>query len=120
MALLEDILQTFLSCKPLASKYHGHPLTGNYAGFWECHILPNWLLVYIIGRAALLLVASRTGTHFDLFGKQCKTYVNNQAYLLDIKAFLAISEADYKKHCLKVYNTFIYISFYRNEDVIIV
>ena len=89
MALLEDILQTFLSCKPLASKYHGHPLTGNYAGFWECHILPNWLLVYIIGRAALLLVASRTGTHSDLFGKQCKTYVNNPTYLLGIKAFLA-------------------------------
>lgn len=67
--LLEDVLQTLLEEKPLAEKHRDHTLTGNYVGFRECHIQPDWLLFYIIDNGQLVLTASRTGTHSDLFGK---------------------------------------------------
>lgn len=44
-------------------------LTGNYAGFRECHIRPDWLLIYAIDKDKLILTASRTGTHADLFNE---------------------------------------------------
>ncbi len=67
MSLLEDVLQTLLDKKPLGEKHRDHALTGNYAGFRECHILPDWLLIYCIDDSELLLIVSRTGTHSDLF-----------------------------------------------------
>ena len=60
MNLLEEVIQTILEEKLLAEKYRDHPLSGNYTGFRECHILPDWLLI---------LTASHTGTHSDLSGK---------------------------------------------------
>ena len=54
---------------PLEEKFHDHPLSGVYAGYRECHIRPDWLLVYKKDLDALILVLSRTGTHSDLFGK---------------------------------------------------
>jgi len=69
MDLLEDVLETLLQEKPLAEKHRNHALVGNYTGFWECHILPDWLLIYQIDSGMLLLVASRTGTHSGLFKK---------------------------------------------------
>ena len=69
MDLLEDVLDTLLQEMPLAQKHRDHALTGNYVGFRECHILPDWLLVYQTDGRTLLLVASRTGTHSDLFKK---------------------------------------------------
>jgi mRNA interferase YafQ len=69
LSLLEDVLQTLLIEKPLEPKYHDHALTGKHAGFRECHILPDWLLIYCIDNDELLLIASRTGTHSDLFRK---------------------------------------------------
>lgn len=42
---------------------------GNYLGFCECHILPDWLLIYAVDKNQLILTASRTGTHADLFAK---------------------------------------------------
>ncbi len=69
MDLLEDVLETLLQKKPLAEKHRDHALVGNYNGFRECHILPDWLLIYRIDSEILLLVASRTGTHSDLFKK---------------------------------------------------
>ena len=50
-------------------RHHDHTLTGNYLGFRECHILPDWLLIYAIDNGKLILTASRTGTHSDLFRK---------------------------------------------------
>jgi len=47
----------------------GLDLKGNYIGFRECHIEPNWLLIYTIDNNRLILTASRTGTHSDLFKK---------------------------------------------------
>ena len=69
MDLLEDVLETLLQERPLAKKHRDHALVGNYTGFRECHILPDWLLIYQIDSGLLILVASRTGTHSDLFKK---------------------------------------------------
>ena len=69
LSLLEEILNTLLEGKTLDAKYHDHALTGNYLGFRECHILPDWLLIYAIDNGTLILTASRTGTHSDLFKK---------------------------------------------------
>ena len=69
MNLLEEVIQTILEEKLLAEKYRDHPLSGNSTGFRECHILPDWLLIYAIKQDKLILTASRTGTHSDLFGK---------------------------------------------------
>ncbi len=52
----------------LADKYRDHALTGNYKGYRECHIAPDWLLIYkLTNEGTLLLVLTRTGTHNDLF-----------------------------------------------------
>ena len=66
--LLEKVITTLLEEKPLSAKHKDHALSGGYAGFRERHILADWLLIYRIEREALILVASRTGTHADLFG----------------------------------------------------
>ena len=62
-----DILNTLRSNQALSPKYRDHALTGNYIGFRECHIEPDWLLVYAIDNGNLILVPSRTGTHSDIF-----------------------------------------------------
>ena len=53
--------------KPLAEKYKDHPLRGIYTGHRECHITPDWLLIYKIENDLLTLSLTRTGTHSDLF-----------------------------------------------------
>ena len=53
--------------RPLAEKYRDHELMGKYKGFRECHINPDWLLIYRIEYDELILVLARTGTHSDLF-----------------------------------------------------
>lgn len=52
---------------PLDSKYRDHALTGNYKEFRECHIEPDWLLIYRKDTDVLELFLFRTGTHADLF-----------------------------------------------------
>jgi mRNA interferase YafQ len=69
MHLLDEILQTLREQKLLAPKHHDHALTGNFAGFRECHIRPDWLLIYAIDGDKLILTAFRTGTHADLLEK---------------------------------------------------
>ena len=54
---------------PLDESYRDHALTGNYAGFRELHIEPDWLLIYCIQDDVLMLSLTRTGTHSDLFMK---------------------------------------------------
>lgn len=65
--LLQNVLQKLLKETVLDSKYRDHALTGNYIGFRECHIQPDWLLIYMINHNTLILTASRTGSHSDLF-----------------------------------------------------
>ena len=69
MKLLQDVLGMLLNEQPLPDKHHDHALTGNYSGFRECHIMPDWLPIYMIQKDVLILTASRTGTHSDMFGK---------------------------------------------------
>lgn len=67
MKLLEEVIDSLLKELPLARQYH--ELKGKYSGFRECHILPDWLLIYAKDKEKLLLTASRTGTHSDLFSE---------------------------------------------------
>jgi mRNA interferase YafQ len=61
------VVRTLIEEKPLAEKHKDHELKGDYAGFRECHITPDWLLIYAIDKGNLILTASRTGSHSDLF-----------------------------------------------------
>ena len=53
----------------LSERYLDHPLGGDWKGFRECHIQPDWLLICAIENNILVLTLARTGTHSDLFGK---------------------------------------------------
>ena len=64
---LRDVVNVLASEQKLDEKYRDHRLAGNYNGFRECHIEPDWLLVYRINQDALELFLFRTGTHSDLF-----------------------------------------------------
>lgn len=64
---LKEVITILREQKSLPEKYQDHALMGNYVGFRECHIEPDWLLIYKIENDELLLILSRTGTHSDLF-----------------------------------------------------
>ena len=66
MLLLKSVIDDLLEEKTPDGKYQDHPLVGNYTGFRECHIQPDWLLIYAIDHDQLILTASRTGSHSDL------------------------------------------------------
>lgn len=65
--LLNEIVETLAKQEPLPEKNRDHSLSGDYVGFRECHIQPDWLLVYRVDNDELFLFLSRTGTHSDLF-----------------------------------------------------
>lgn len=67
LARLEEVLDRLLSGEPLPQRHMDHALSGGYEGFRECHIEPDWLLIYAVDNGMLILTASRTGTHSDLF-----------------------------------------------------
>lgn len=67
LSLIEVVLDMLMEEQILPERYKDHALLGNYTGFRECHILPDWLLIYSINKSELILTASRTGTHSDLF-----------------------------------------------------
>ena len=67
LELLEKTVDKIANNIKLEEKYRDHALTGNYIGFRECHIQPDWLLVYRIENDELILFLSRTGSHSDLF-----------------------------------------------------
>ena len=62
-----DVLELLIREQPLPEKYKDHKLKGEYLGYRECHIAPDWLLIYKIDAGALTLILTRTGTHADLF-----------------------------------------------------
>ncbi len=64
---LEKIVELLANEVPLPEQFKDHNLTGNYNGFRECHIAPDWLLIYQVNNNELVLVLSRTGSHSDLF-----------------------------------------------------
>ena len=65
MHKLENIINLILAEKPLPEKHRNHKLIGEYDGFWECHIEPDWLLIY--KKTKTYIIFDRTGTHSDLF-----------------------------------------------------
>ena len=67
ISLLDEIIAKLAQGIPLPSSNRDHELTGNYAGHRECHIQPDWLLIYRIENDVLVLALTRTGTHSDLF-----------------------------------------------------
>ncbi len=67
--LLENVIAVLAMGKALPKIYKDHDLSGEWAGHRECHIPPDWLLVYRLEDNVLVLTLSRTGTHSDLFGK---------------------------------------------------
>ena len=67
--LLKAVVTDLAMGKELSDKHRDHALTGNWIGHRECHILPDWLLVYRIEDDVLILTLTRTGTHSDIFGK---------------------------------------------------
>ena len=67
IGLLDEIVQTLRERKSLDPKHRDHALIGDYIGFRECNIQPDWLLIYLIDGDNLILTLSRTGTHSDLF-----------------------------------------------------
>ena len=66
---LWTVVGKLLNGEQLEEKYQAHILAGDRKGQWECHIQPNWLLVWEIRNQELILVLLNTGTHSDLFGK---------------------------------------------------
>lgn len=69
IALLDDIIRTLSKGETLPEKNKDHALSGDWSGHRECHIQPDWLLVYRIENDILVLTLARTGTHSDLFDK---------------------------------------------------
>ncbi len=65
--LLEDVVELLRCQRPLPEKHRDHELGGDYTGYRECHLAPDWLLIYKIDGARLILTLVRTGSHSDLF-----------------------------------------------------
>jgi len=67
MPLIDTLILSLAEGKPLDEWHKDHPLRGEYAGCRECHIQPDWLLVYRIVEETIVFV--RTGTHSDIFSE---------------------------------------------------
>ena len=67
LTILDDVVMKLANQEKLEDKYHDHALSGEYKDFRECHVKPDWLLVYAIDDEELELFLFRTGTHSDLF-----------------------------------------------------
>lgn len=67
IALLTDVIKKLAVGEKLPEKNRDHSLSGTYAGCRECHVTPDWLLVYEIDNDELILYLTRTGSHSDLF-----------------------------------------------------
>ena len=66
LSKLKEVLEKIISGQQLEAKYSDHALVGQYKGTRECHVEPDWLLIYELAQSEVVLI--RTGTHADLFG----------------------------------------------------
>ena len=69
MELINEAINILADGEALPEKYRDHSLSGNWTGHRECHIQPDWLMVYYFEDDILVLTLARTGTHSDLFSK---------------------------------------------------
>ena len=67
LSLLDDVVDKLRQGIPLEEKYRDHALTGSFEGFRECHIKPDWLLIYLIENDILTLTLVDAGSHSDVF-----------------------------------------------------
>ena len=67
LTLLDEVVDKLRRGTPLEEKYRDHALSGSFSGFRECHIKPDWLLIYLIENDILTLTLVDTGCHSDLF-----------------------------------------------------
>ena len=67
ISLITEIIKKLANGERLPEKNKDHALTGNFEGCRECHITPDWLLIYEVYDKELILYLTRTGTHSDLF-----------------------------------------------------
>ena len=67
MALIDAVVERLAAGKPLPAHNCDHTLTGNWNGYRECHIQPDWLLIYYLDDDVLVLTLTRTGSHSDLY-----------------------------------------------------
>ena len=67
LKLLDDVVDELRQGRKLDAKYRDHALHGNWEGFRECHIQPDWLLVYLVENDILTLTLVETGAHADIF-----------------------------------------------------
>jgi len=72
LQLLYEIVEFLAQDKPLPEKNYAHKLKGQYIGIWECHIKPDWLLMWQEDRDKLILLLLNTATHSDFMGKRKK------------------------------------------------
>ncbi|MGI5098781.1 type II toxin-antitoxin system YafQ family toxin [Treponema vincentii] len=66
---LEKVIDLLKTGEPLPQIYKDHPLSGEWKNYRDCHIRPDWILIYRVIEDSLILELSRTGTHSDLFKK---------------------------------------------------
>ena len=66
--ILKDVVSLLADGKQLPPEYHDHSLSGKWKGHRECHLQPDWLLIYRYEEDVLVLTLTRTGSHADLFG----------------------------------------------------
>lgn len=66
LSKLETVIDLLQAEQSLPQQYRDHPLSGNWAHYRECHIEPDWLLVYKVDGRELVLILARTGTHSDV------------------------------------------------------
>ena len=66
ISLLDAVIEELRQGRLLHKKYKDHILKGNFAGFHECHVKPNWLLIYLLEDDIITLTLVNTGTHTDL------------------------------------------------------
>jgi len=69
ISLLDNVIAMLANGEELSPQYHDHALTGSLKGKRDCHIRPDWLLIYEINGNELTLLLCETGTHADLLGK---------------------------------------------------
>ena len=67
LSKLKTVIDIICDGQPLPEQYRDHSLRGDWEGYRECHIDPDWLLVYKIEEKKLILVLTRTGSHADIF-----------------------------------------------------
>ena len=70
MAVLKTAIHLLATDGNLPGEYRPHKLTGEYLGCWECHLKPDWLLIWEQNDSELTLLFTGTGSHSDLFGKK--------------------------------------------------